>query len=620
MYHSLAEKIKLTGGTALRQLRRDYEYLMELKEENLLFSYYTEAGLNGKLAFVPKGLHGGWDAPLSHLRGTFTGHWLSAAAIIYQQIGDNRLKAKADYIVSEIGRCQKANGNGWAFSIPEKYLYGLKKGQPFFAPHYVCHKTMMGLLDMYLYAQNSQALEILKGCAEWFTLFTNNISRENMNNMMDMQETGGIMELWADLYSITGEQKHLELMRRYERPLLIEPLIKGIDVLNNMHANSTIPEIHGCARAYEITGEKRYRTAVEQYWNFAVEKRPSYATGGQTDGEVWAPRSRLSRRLSSRNQEHCVVYNMIRLADYLYRWSGEKKYLDYIEMNIENGLYAQGFWRAGETGSKFLPSEGIVCYYLPLSAGSKKNWGRKTEDFWCCHCTAVQANAKYRDWIYYMKEDISSNNVSMTPELVVAQYIPAKLQTLISGTHFCIEMTESDLGGDQLRIQDTSTGMDAHPDYLQMDVYIDTESEIEAILKFRIPWWVNGKMNIYMGQEELLYQEEHGYAVLRQVWSSNRLTILIPKTITCKILPDEPNTAAFLDGPVVLAGLVDRETAIYGNINTPELMLERCHEREWSTWMPDYRLIGQPYGINFKPLKNIGLETYTVYFPIIPKS
>ena len=57
MYHSLAEKIKLTGGTALRQLRRDYEYLMELKEENLLFSYYTEAGLNGKLAFVPKGLH-----------------------------------------------------------------------------------------------------------------------------------------------------------------------------------------------------------------------------------------------------------------------------------------------------------------------------------------------------------------------------------------------------------------------------------------------------------------------------------------------------------------------------------------------------------------------------------
>ena len=30
---------------------RDLAYLMELKEENLLFSYYTEAGLNGRLNY-----------------------------------------------------------------------------------------------------------------------------------------------------------------------------------------------------------------------------------------------------------------------------------------------------------------------------------------------------------------------------------------------------------------------------------------------------------------------------------------------------------------------------------------------------------------------------------------
>ena len=57
---------------------RDLAYLMELKEENLLFPYYTEAGLNGRLNYRPEPwLHGGWDSPLSQIRGTFTGHWLS---------------------------------------------------------------------------------------------------------------------------------------------------------------------------------------------------------------------------------------------------------------------------------------------------------------------------------------------------------------------------------------------------------------------------------------------------------------------------------------------------------------------------------------------------------------
>ena len=73
---------------------RDLAYLMELKEENLLFPYYTEAGLNGRLNYRPEPwLHGGWDSPLSQIRGTFTGHWLSAAARLYQETGDIRLKA-----------------------------------------------------------------------------------------------------------------------------------------------------------------------------------------------------------------------------------------------------------------------------------------------------------------------------------------------------------------------------------------------------------------------------------------------------------------------------------------------------------------------------------------------
>ena len=641
MFQSPKGTVRLLPGTAMQKMQLDYAYLMELKEENLLFPYYTEAGLNGKLDHELKGLHGGWDAPLSQLRGTFTGHWLSAAAILCAQADHScdldetastssnrflsakalaRLRAKADYIVSEIGRCQAANGNGWAFSIPEKFLYGLKQGRSFFAPQYVCHKTMMGLFDMYRYVQNAEALNILIKCADWFYEFSNNISRQTMDRMMDMQETGGIMELWADLYSVTKDTKHLQLLRRYERPKLICPLIAGKDVLNNMHANSTIPEIHGCARAYEVTGEERYRKAVENYWKFAVDLRPSYATGGQTDGEIWAPGSRLSRRLSSRNQEHCVVYNMIRLADYLFRWTGDKRYLDYIESNIENGLYAQAFHPLSGTDASGEATTGIVCYYLPLSAGSRKKWGSKTEDFWCCHCTAVQANSRYQEWIYYIKDSDERQIEPSIPELIIAQYIPSVLDTELSHTHIHLSMTENGLGGHQLRIQDLALQMEAHPDYKQMELVIHAESETEIMIKFPIPWWINGKRRIEVNGTDCSYECRDGYAILQRRWSSDRIVIQIPKTITCSELPDEPNTVAFLDGPVLLAGLIDHEITLYGDKHAPMKMLKHSHEREWANWMPDYRLIGQPRSMLLKPLKDIGEETYTVYFPFLPKS
>ncbi|HCA70259.1 MAG TPA: hypothetical protein DEP17_07650, partial [Lachnospiraceae bacterium] len=95
-------------------------------------------------------------------------------------------------------------------------------------------------------------------------------------------------------------------------------------------ANTTIPEAHGAARAYEVTGEERYRNIAESYWACAVRNRGTFATGGQTSGEVWTPMNQQAARLGDMNQEHCTVYNMIRLAEYLYRWTGSSEYSDYI--------------------------------------------------------------------------------------------------------------------------------------------------------------------------------------------------------------------------------------------------------------------------------------------------
>lgn len=611
IYKEQVENVFLLESEKSLKRDRDMKYLLELDPKKILFHFYTEAGLAGSLNFqiASMKLHDGWDNPVCQVRGMFTGHWLSAASRMYQETGNEELKARVNYIVKEIKRCQDRNGGGWAFPIPEKYLYGLKRGQFFWAPQYVCHKTMMGLLEAYQFVGNEDALEIIEGCAEWFYEFNKDISRETMDMMMDMSETGGIMEFWADLYEVTGNPRHLELMRKYERPKLTEPVLNGIDALTNMHANIQIPEIHGCARACEITGEERYRKIVENYWNLAVTKRGMFATGGQTDGEIWTDMQGQASRLSLLNQEHCVVYNMIRLANYLYRWSGKSEYLDYIERNIENGLMAQGFWEAEKQSmldSNLELEEGLIAYFLPMAPGSRKNWGSKFNDFWCCHGTLVQANARYREFVYYQSENM----------LTVAQYIPAELNTEFGGIKAKVSQNITDIAGSHIIVNDVAKENAKRPDCWNMSYQIQTEKPVTYAIRFRKPWWVKGQMEIMINGQVTEYEDADGYILVKKEWSQDEVEVTIPFGLTCWPLADEPDTVAFLEGPVVLAGLVDEERMLTGDIKHPETMLRRYHERQWSTWTSNYKTINQKSNFKLKPIKEIGNLTYTVYFPV----
>ncbi len=601
----------LPGDLATRR-DRDRSYLMRLKTGNLLLPHYLEAGLlrvNHRLDET----HGGWDAPQSEIRGTVAGHWLSAAARIYDETGDVELKARADVMVSEIGRCQAENGGEWCFPIPEKYLHWLRRGKRVWAPHYVCHKTMMGLLDMHRYAGSAEALEIARRAARWFTRFSKETTREQLSEMMSIEETGGIMEYWADLYSVTGDPEHLELVRRYERPELFEPLARGEDVLTNMHANMTIPEVHGAAKAWEVTGEGRYRRIVENYWDLAVRRRGTFATGGQTSGEIWTPMGRQASRLGPLTQEHCTVYNMMRLAEYLLRWTGRSEFADYWERNLYNGILAQGFWEGSSMSmlaEPYDPPRGVVSYFLPLAAGSSKKWGSETEDFWCCHCTAVQANANHREGIYYGQGE---------DEILVCQYLPSRTAFEVRETRVEVSQSFDNQAGDILRILPVSREVLRRPNEVRVALRIKAERPIELTVKLRVPWWLAGKPRVLSAGSELRWEQDgNGFAAIRRLWKDDELTVVLPKDLRSWPLPDRPGTVAFLDGPVVLAGLVSEERLLYGDPAEPTTMLEPDDERHWATWMGGWHTVNQPVGWRFRPIHEIGRETYTVYFPVQP--
>jgi DUF1680 family protein len=589
-------EVSLLPGILKQRTDLNRKYMMSLKSENLLQNHYMEAGLWNPPA-KPEDCHWGWESPTSQVRGHFLGHWLSAAAMYYNATGDMEVKAKADHIVSELGRCQKENGGEWVGSIPEKYLHWIAKGRTVWAPMYIIQKTLMGLYDMYEFAGNEQALEILENCAKWFTRWTNQFTREQMDRILDF-ETGGMLELWSNLYGVTGKQEHLDHMEKFDRHFLFDRLIAGEDALTNMHANTTIPEILGAARAYEVTGDKRWKDAVEAYWNCAVTERGYFCTGGQTSGEVWTPPFEFLPRLGAMNQEHCTVYNMMRLAGWLLTETGDPKYADYIERNLYNGIFAQQN-----------PATGMVAYMLPLEAGGVKVWGTPTENFWCCHGTLVQANAKHGAFLYYSDDE----------GIVVSQYFDSRLNHSINGIPVRITQTLDNEGGNCTHVMDFNPGKVRRPESLISNISVDCEGVQEFTLKLRLPWWISGKPVVTVNGEAVAASfEPSSYLTIKRVWSNDKVRVELPKSLTLEPLPDKPDMAAFMDGPVVLAGLTDKAMTLYGDINDPKTILRPYNERMWSMWSAEYFSWNQSQDIKFVPLHSITDQKYTVYFTIKP--
>ena len=121
--------------------------------------------------------------------------------------GDLELKGRADWIVSELGRCQRENGGEWVFSIPEKYLDSVARKRVSGRRTTPSTKRSWAWWTWSNTPGSTQALDILTSAAKWFTRWTRPFSREHMDDILDY-ETGGMLEVWADLYGITGKGEH----------------------------------------------------------------------------------------------------------------------------------------------------------------------------------------------------------------------------------------------------------------------------------------------------------------------------------------------------------------------------------------------------------------------------
>nr|WP_238357631.1 beta-L-arabinofuranosidase domain-containing protein [Cohnella zeiphila] len=611
------KNVLVRDGEIKRREAANRAYLMKLNSDHLLFNYRLEAGRYSGRG-IPEDAHGGWESPVCQLRGHFLGHWLSAAALHYEESGDPELKAKAEVIIDELAECQMDNGGQWAGPIPEKYLHWIADGKGIWAPQYNLHKLFMGLVDAYRFLGNRKALEIADSFTDWFADWSSRFSREKFDDILDV-ETGGMLEVWADLLQITGKEKYRTLLERYYRSRLFRPLLEGKDPLTNMHANTTIPEVLGCARAFEVTGEERWMDIVKAYWNCAVTERGYLATGGQTAGEVWMPKQKMKARLGDKNQEHCTVYNMIRLAEFLFRHSGDPAYAQYIEYNLYNGIMAQAYYQEYPlTGSKRDdPKTGLLTYFLPMKAGLRKDWSSETDSFFCCHGTMVQANAAWNRGIYYLDGD----------GIYVCQYFDSDMTADIGGQEVRIVQRQDRMSGSLMNSSNTAGVQEINemtakhenmPSYRKYDFVVHVSEPLAFTLRCRIPEWIASEASIYVnGVLQERTADSARFHALRRTWKDgDRVSFILPIGIRFVPLPDDENLGAFRYGPEVLAGIGESERILYADNDDIASEVEMENEREWGSWRYFFKTANQDPAIQMRRIRDIGYEPFQIYFKV----
>ena len=584
----LAE-VRLLDGPFRDAMLRTQRYLHALESDRLLWYFRQTAGLE-----TPGEPMGGWEK--TEVRGHTMGHYLSACALMVASTNDESLKAKAEAIVAELAKCQEAMGSGYLSAFPEEQIDRVLACKPVWAPWYTLHKIYAGLIAMYVYCDSKQALEIAQGMARWAKGRLDPLDRDAMQKVLDHTEQGGMNETLANLYGVTGEKRWLELAERFNADAYKQPLMMHRDELKGQHVNSFVPNIVGSARQYELTGDATDRHIAEFFWRCVVHGR-TYCTGGTSIDEHWHSDPHcLADQLGSHTQETCCTYNMLKLTRHLFAWQPDAAYMDYYERNLINSILATQD-----------PRTGMMMYFVTLGAGHWKYFNTPRDSFWCCTGTGMENHAKYGDTIYFHSAETLWVNLFIASELDWKD----KGVTVRQDTEF--------------------------PDVSATRLTVEVERPTELELRLRVPGWATQGVTLKIdGRCQPVTAQGGSYLSIRRTWrETTAVEMTMPMNLWLCPMPDDPDLAAVMYGPLVLAGRLGKVEApkdlVYTTKNWFEFPAERIVEppvmvtsdRDLETWIQPVkgkpltfrtRGAGRPNDVTLVPYHELFGQHYAVYW------
>ncbi len=518
---------------------RTYSYLLFVDNARMLYAFREAAGLSTEGAQAL----GGWDAPNSNLRGHSTGHYLSALSMAYASSGDERFKVKLDEMVTELGKVQaampkKGYGEGFLSAYSEDQFIKLEQYTTYptiWAPYYTLHKIMAGLVDAYKYAGNEQALTIVEGMGDWTHGRLSVLPKEQLKRMWSIYiagEYGGMNEVLAEMFAITGEERYLDTARLFDNETLFNPTAENTDTLTGKHANQHIPQITGALRVFDQTNDSYYYKVADNFWHMVVDKR-TFNIGGTGQGEMFRAANAISAILDDKTAETCATYNMLKLTRNLFFHNPDPAYMDYYEKALYNHIL----------GSQQHGDHGHTTYFVPLGPGNQKSYSNDYNSFTCCMGTGLENHVKYQESIYFHSADEST--------LYVNLYMPSTLNWQSKG--FTIKQTTS------------------YPEEGATQIAVDGNGPLD--MKLRVPSWaVNGYHVSINGVKQAIDAEPGTYVTISRTWTTgDTVDIDMPFSLRLEKTPDDPKVGSLYYGPLVLVGKSNSTSWINLQLNEQQL-------------------------------------------------
>jgi hypothetical protein len=582
--------VRLAPGIFRDQEEINARYLDSLSVDRLLHSFRITAGIPSSA--TP---YQGWEDPGCELRGHFAGgHFLSAVALASASSGNTVLKARGDELVSGLAACQKKIGTRYLSAYPTELFEHLAQGKPVWAPFYTYHKVMAGMLDMYLLAGNTGALQIAEGMGQWAQDFMSGFSADQRQRML-RTEYGGMNEVFANLAAVTKNERYIDAAHLFEQPGFLNPLAERRDELQGLHANTHVPKIIGAARMYEVTGDRRYR-AIAEYFLEEVLTARNYAIGNTSLDEFWkTSASQLEGTLAWKNAECCVAYNLMKLQRHVFSWTADARWMDEYERALFN-------CRLGTQNA-----QGLKQYFFPLAAGYWRAYNSPEESFWCCTGTGAEEFAKLGDTIYFHRGS----------DLYVNQFISSTLDWKDEG----------------LAIEQVTQ----FPREQGTTLKIKSARPAQRTIHVRIPRWTTEDAQVKINGLPLDAMADPGsYLALCKVWQDgDTISISLPMQLRQESLPGDDSVTAALYGPLVLAadlgaGPSDEPNRVIHSGDTSPKNLPAASPLPKVAATPDtntkqwiqvespselrFTAVGESSKYRLMPMYQIGDQRYSVYW------
>ncbi len=497
--------------------------LLQYDVDRLLAPFFKEAGLQ------PKGEDfSNWAG----LDGHVGGHYLSALAIHYAATGDIRLKERMEYMLSQLALCAAARNDGYLGGVPNgDVLWAeIRNGNPgkvweYWVPWYNVHKMYAGLRDAWVYAGSKVARNMFLNFCDWGVDLVSNLSDEQMEQMLG-NEFGGMNEIFADAYAMTGDDKYLKTALKFTHHSLYDGLADGVDRLDNLHANTQVPKVVGYQRVAEVSGDEDYHRAADFFWKTVVNNR-SLSIGGNSRREHFASAADAKSYVDDREgPESCNTNNMLKLTEGLFRMRPDAAYADFYERALYNHILSTQH-----------PEHGGYVYFTSARPGHYRVYSQPNSAMWCCVGTGMENHGKYAQFIYTHSGD----------SLWVNLFIPSQLEWKEKGVKL---------------IQNNK-----FPEKESTSLTISIAEPKEFTVNLRHPAWCTNPSIRINGQPFKVKSEPSSYIQVSREWHDGDVVEMeLPMHMELEELNYLPSYVSILRGPIVLAARLNSDAPLPGLI------------------------------------------------------